>query len=239
VSELTPRHPAGRHYRRNVRNALVAAVVLHAIIFAAAPTYVPRPLRMRVEEMRVVNGAGFGEGWPSIALPGRDQKPPEPEARSRDRWKAGPPVAVGQVVTRQESPPSMGSLAAAGAGSGSRGGPSAGGSGGADGGDDEPSLFYAYDSPPRAIHTATPEYPAGARSAGVEGTVVVNVNVDAHGRVTRAWVATAEAPESLIEAALDASYQFEFTPGTMRDVPVPCTVAIPFQFSLRRTFQSQ
>jgi protein TonB len=84
------------------------------------------------------------------------------------------------------------------------------------------------------LKTIEPEYPLVARNAGLEGAVVINRNLDERGRILRAWVASASAPEVLIAAAIDAVYQFEFAPGLSRGVPVRSTVAIPFRFTLKR-----
>ena len=40
-----------------------------------------------------------------------------------------------------------------------------------------------------------------------------------------------------IGAALDAAYQFRFSPGKQRETPVRCTVAIPFRFHLMNVRQ--
>jgi protein TonB len=100
-----------------------------------------------------------------------------------------------------------------------------------------PPVFYAYDTAPRVRRRVEPAYPARARDAGQEGTVVVNLNIDERGRIQRAWVAEARAADVLVEAALDAAYEFEFEPGTWRGAPVRCTVAIPFQFQLKRIIE--
>jgi protein TonB len=104
--------------------------------------------------------------------------------------------------------------------------------GGAD--EESPPTYYGYDTPPKALHTFEPGYPSMARESGFEGTVVINVNLDEHGRIQRAWVASASAPELLITTALDAVYRFEFSPGLMRGAPVRSTVAIPFRFHLNK-----
>lgn len=123
--------------------------------------------------------------------------------------------------------------AAGGVGEGAGGGGAAG-SGEEEGIGDEPPVFYSYETSPRVVRRVEPEYPLKARVAGEEGTVVINVNIDAAGRILRAWVAESTASESLVEAALDAIYQFQFLPGKQGGYPVKCTVAIPFHFSLKR-----
>jgi protein TonB len=98
-----------------------------------------------------------------------------------------------------------------------------------------PPVYYDYDTAPRAVRTLEPDYPLAARNAGLEGTVVINLNLDEQGRILRAWVASSSAPDILVSAALDAVYQFEFSPGLSRGVPVRSTVAIPIRFTLKRT----
>ena len=131
----------------------------------------------------------------------------------------------------EEPAPAAGSRTSTGGGDGS------GGAGGGGGEPEGPPVFYAYDSPPRALKRFEPVYPPEARAQGLEGAVVVNLNIDERGRIMRAWVAQAAAPEILIDAALEAAYHFEFVPGSQRGVPVKCTVAIPFEFRLRRTLE--
>jgi protein TonB len=77
-----------------------------------------------------------------------------------------------------------------------------------------------------------PEYPVVARVQGSEGLVVLNANVDEHGRVMRVWVARSSAPEILVTSAIDAMYRFRFAPGSQQGIPVRCTVAVPFNFRL-------
>jgi protein TonB len=82
------------------------------------------------------------------------------------------------------------------------------------------------------LRSVVPEYPAIAKLREAEGTVVLNANVDERGRVIRVWVAQATATEALIQAAVDAMYRFQFSPGSQQGVPVKCTVAVPFNFRL-------
>ena len=112
------------------------------------------------------------------------------------------------------------------------GGGNGGGAAGEGAGDEAPPVFYEFDSPPRVLRSVVPEYPAVAKLREAEGTVVLNANVDEHGRVIRVWVAQATATEALIQAAVDAMYRFQFSPGSQQGVPVKCTVAVPFNFRL-------
>jgi protein TonB len=77
-----------------------------------------------------------------------------------------------------------------------------------------------------------PDYPASAKAQGAQGTVILNANINEQGRIMRVWVVRSTAPEILIQAAIDAIYQFEFSPGSGHGHPVKCTVAVPFDFRL-------
>ena len=129
-------------------------------------------------------------------------------------------------MSEQWAPPRAGVAAAAGATA------AAGGGGTME--EDAAPVYYGYDTAPRALRTFEPSYPMAAKYSGFEGTVVININLDERGNILRAWVASASAPELLIATALDAAYQFQFSPGLARGVPVRSTVAVPFRFFLKR-----
>ena len=208
----------GGYYRRLELGGLVA-LGIHAVLFAAAPPYVPRPFQMAaVQPLRLVD-PGFGKAEPTAAPPRAAEAPravPMPElAAVRSEQLETAPVA--------QTRPAGGSEAGTGSASGSR----------LEG--DAPPVFYAYDTAPRVVRKVEPEYPMMARAAGLEGTVIINVNLDERGRIMRAWVAESAAHETLVAAALEAIYQFQFLPGRQGDHPVKCTVAVPFHFSLRKT----
>ena len=70
----------------------------------------------------------------------------------------------------------------------------------------------AAEPPPAVVHTVQPAYPKAARDAGIEGTVVVDLVLDAEGRVTHATVATS-AGDLLDQTALDAAPGLRFAAG--------------------------
>jgi protein TonB len=230
-------HPARaleRSYGRRIEIALLAAVLVHAGAFVVAPPYVARPYRLESTPLRLVASGGFGLAPssgaaisgalpPSAPLPAIAPAP----AVVTEQMRVEPSDA--RLTPKAASAPERGNGAA---GPGVEGGTGLGepGDGGTDG--DAPPVFYAFDSPPVVVGRAEPEYPVAARLAGAEGLVVLNANVDARGRVMRVWVARATAPEALVESAIDAMYRFRFTPGSQQGIPVPCTVAVPFNFRL-------
>ncbi|MEK7314822.1 MAG: TonB family protein [Candidatus Eisenbacteria bacterium] len=214
-----------RNYYRRVRNALIAAGVLHAAVFALAPAYRPVPAIMRADPLRVLPaGGGWGRAVVDLASSGGAVASP---ALSRTSPLAGVIQAAEQdVASEQWSPPSSG---------GGAGGPSSVPTGNGETlEEDAAPVYYGYDTAPRALRTFEPIYPLAAKISGFEGTVVININLDERGSILRAWVASASAPELLVAAALDAAYQFQFSPGRWRGVPVRSTVAVPFRFFLKR-----
>lgn len=235
-------HPARaleRSYGRRIEIALLAAVLVHAVAFVVAPPYVARPYRLEARPLRLVAAGGFGlapSPAASTAAPSSHAPvavEPEPAVVSEQLRVEGPSDAkvapVPQATAR--------GYGAAGPGMAS-GETALGGQGDGETDGDAPPVFYAFDSPPVAVGRAEPEYPLAARLAGAEGLVVLNANVDAHGRVMRVWVSRATAPEALVESAIDAMYRFRFTPGSQQGIPVPCTVAVPFNFRLNRRIET-
>jgi len=233
---VTTRHPdydLRRRYHARVRVACVVAIALHGLAFATAPPYAPRPAERRSSPLRLVTLAG---GWgvapadagaTADAVAAGNGAPPE----ARGALRPGVSLVESRVTTEPAAVAATPSGGAAIRGGGEvQGGAPSGGIGGLE--EEAPPVFYNFDTAPRAIRRVEPDYPAAARSRDEEGMVVVNVNIDERGRILRAWVAAKHASETLVSAALDAAYQFQFTPGKQRGVPVKCTVAIPFKFHL-------
>ncbi len=92
--------------------------------------------------------------------------------------------------------------------------------------------FVASSAEPQLQFHVKAAYPEIARRSGLEGTVMVHVRVDKHGRVDRAEIIQSVHP-ILDKAAKTAALRCRFTPGTQRAVPVSVWVAIPYRFRLR------
>ncbi|RMH74646.1 MAG: energy transducer TonB [Calditrichaeota bacterium] len=98
--------------------------------------------------------------------------------------------------------------------------------------EEEPIVpFYALSEKPKQIKSVQPKYPDLARKAGIEGTVVVKVLVNTKGEVEK--VEVIKSHPLLDEAAIEAAWQFKFTPGKQRDRYVKVWVSIPFNFKLK------
>ena len=225
-------HPSRALERGSVRRVEIAtliAISVHAVAFWLAPPYVARPYHLEAAPLRLVATGAFGSGGASVGSGAPASQPIPVPTTTRS-----PSIVTEQLrISSQAAPESSPSRSVAGTGPGAPGG-SVSGTGTGDGGTDDsaPPVFYAFDSPPQVVTRMVPEYPLAARVAGAEGTVVLNANVDAQGRIMRVWVARSTAPEALVESAMDALYRFRFSPGSQQGIPVPCTVAVPFDFRL-------
>jgi TonB family protein len=82
---------------------------------------------------------------------------------------------------------------------------------------------------PGKIKDVAPVMPRAARQAGVFGVVIVEVTIDAQGRVSQARIL--RSIPLLDQAALDAVRQWEFEPTVIDGQPRPVimTVPVPFQ----------
>jgi len=85
-------------------------------------------------------------------------------------------------------------------------------------------------APPRLERRSPPTYPEQAQRDRIEGVVVVEVSIDATGRVTGARV-TKPLGHGLDEAALAAARTSVFSPATRNGAPISATIelTIPFQ----------
>lgn len=77
-----------------------------------------------------------------------------------------------------------------------------------------------------------PQYPVLARKRGQEGKVILQVLVEASGRVGDLKIVQTSGYPSLDKAALDAVRHWKFSPGKQTGIPVPMWVAVPIVFSL-------
>ncbi|HEX9185696.1 MAG TPA: energy transducer TonB [Vicinamibacteria bacterium] len=87
-----------------------------------------------------------------------------------------------------------------------------------------------HDSPPRPLHVTRPQYPAEARARNLEGTVVVELLIDADGRVTRSRVM--QSVPGLDEAALACVQTWRFAPAVKNGQRVPTLAHAPIAFRL-------
>lgn len=125
----------------------------------------------------------------------------------------------------------QGSGEGSGSGSGEGEGEGGGTGSGSGGGNGEGAGMAV--TAPVVISSVRPNYPRSAVNAEVEGVAYVTLSVDASGNVTGAVIAGSTGNPALDRAAMEAAYQWRFSPALDRyGQPSPCHITIPFQFSL-------
>jgi TonB family protein len=84
---------------------------------------------------------------------------------------------------------------------------------------------------PRFINQVKPLYPDSAKHAGIEGVVILQVDIDATGVVMDVEVIQGLG-SGCDEAAVAAMKQSTFTPAYAGSEPVPVRIKIPYRFEI-------
>lgn len=200
----------------------------------SAPAPEPAPGAIAPEPVAAPPAVGQDEAAPpavepvaaKAVRPRREPPPrPAPAARQPPRLAALPP-APSAPEPRSVAP------AAASGEAGRTGGLGANGSGGAlatglGNGEGEPPGFAigSADNP-------LPRYPSAARRQGIEGTVILEVLVDAAGLPGRVAIARSSGSGLLDEAAVEAVERWRFRPARRGGEPVEGHVLVPITFRL-------
>lgn len=82
------------------------------------------------------------------------------------------------------------------------------------------------------LHNPKPTYPLLARRRGVEGKVLLKVQVSAAGLAEQVQIAQSSGHDSLDEAALNTVRAWRFVPAQRGDTPVAAAVLVPITFKL-------
>ncbi|HET9316864.1 MAG TPA: TonB family protein [Vicinamibacteria bacterium] len=99
-----------------------------------------------------------------------------------------------------------------------------------DGTGDLPLPVANPDQPPRLLHRVQPEYPQQAFTQKVEGTVTVEILIDAAGKVRRPRVI--HSIPQLDEAVVAAVRQWVFAPAMKDGRPVATLALVPMKFQI-------
>jgi TonB family protein len=91
-------------------------------------------------------------------------------------------------------------------------------------------LVRDYDEPPRPIKITQPQYPQEAFVKKIEGTVVVEIVVDARGRVVKTRVM--QSVPALDTNAIECVKAWEFKPATKGGQPVATVALAPITFRI-------
>jgi len=92
------------------------------------------------------------------------------------------------------------------------------------------TVVLDYDQPPRPIKLTKPQYPQDAFIKKIEGTVIVEILIDATGRVVRAHVI--QSVPLLDAAALRTVYEWVFSPAMKHGRPVATIARAPVAFRI-------
>ena len=90
--------------------------------------------------------------------------------------------------------------------------------------------FYAVEQEPVRLENISPEYPAMAERAGIEGNVSLKVLVSTTGAVDS--VVVLDGPDIFHEAAIQAARITPFDPARHNDRPVNCWVYMSYRFQM-------
>ncbi|MET0893306.1 MAG: energy transducer TonB [Pseudoxanthomonas sp.] len=77
-----------------------------------------------------------------------------------------------------------------------------------------------------------PRYPSEEARAGISGTTVLIIDVDAAGAVRAASVEKSSGNQNLDQAAIDAARTWRFNPGRRQGRPVAGRVRVPVEFDM-------
>jgi protein TonB len=86
---------------------------------------------------------------------------------------------------------------------------------------------------PEVVHQVQPRYTEIARTAGVQGTVIVEAVIDEQGRVTNERLIRG-LPMGLDKAALEAIQQWRFKPALLDGRPVKVYFTLTVNFTIQR-----
>lgn len=89
------------------------------------------------------------------------------------------------------------------------------------------------DRPARARRTAQPMYPINAQRDGIEGYVILRLNIDANGRVTSVLVVDSEPIGVFERSAREAARRFEFVPARVNGSAASATIEKKIVFNLQ------
>ena len=125
-----------------------------------------------------------------------------------------------------------GGTSTGGGGGSSQGGQGSGGGNGMSGGG---SGSAGGVIPPGILSRREPNYPEQARQGGVEGTVVLRIEILENGHAGEVSIAESSGSELLDDAAVDAVQRWRFVPAKVRGTGqrIACQTTMPVVFKLR------
>lgn len=89
--------------------------------------------------------------------------------------------------------------------------------------------------PPSILNRINPTYPQSARQAGIEGTVILKIQIYENGHAGNVTVFRSSGNEELDNAAISTVKQWSFVPAKDRssNQPIVCYTTMPISFHLK------
>jgi protein TonB len=96
-----------------------------------------------------------------------------------------------------------------------------------------PTAAAKLDRPKRLGQSTQPAYPPQLRAQGIEGNVVVVIDIDKSGAVTQVKVLQSSGYRELDDEAVVAAKRDRYTPAAMGGTPVPYSLKYTYKFRIR------
>ena len=236
----------GRRLGKGIAIALAVHIVAAALLGILGYRFTQRP--PQILEV-TLGGGGGGGGKGSAAAEKGTAETAASAATVQQQKQQSAPVRTDDIVDRKQKPQTqqqeqtrqpqssstsseaaqsnVKSAEAGGTGTGSGSGSGSGSGAGQGSGSGVPV------TPPYLVSSTDPRYPPAARNREIEGTVYVKMLVSSGGSVENAFVARSSGNEALDGAAVEAVYNWSFSPA--KDTygsPVRCYITMPVNFVL-------
>lgn len=237
------------------RKAMLISLALHSIVligvgWLAGRALLPEPIPETVIELELTDwteGPLLADTEPAAApasqqvLPALPQPVPvrsaavQPVAATESVLPEPVVTASDMAVVAVDSSAVPASAPVGGSGGGSSDGNAAAGSGQGGGRGGSGSGKAGGVIPPQILSQREPNYPEQARRAGIEGTVVLKIEILANGHAGQIYVFRSSGSELLDNAAADAVQRWRFVPAKLRETgqTIVCQTTMPVVFRLR------
>jgi protein TonB len=96
-------------------------------------------------------------------------------------------------------------------------------------GAEAPAQILYIERMPEVIRLVNPKFPTAAWNAGIEGEVVVRVQIDPDGKPIQAKIVKSSS-ELFNDVVIDAALKSQYSPGMMPTGPVKTWLRLPFTF---------
>lgn len=219
------------------RKAILISCILHSIVLAgvgyfAGKTVLPASPAETLIELELASEPPESAVLSTAAMPVNHEQPPAVSSAA----PAVPVAASAPTVAVSDMALVAGAAGVAGGGAAgaSSGEPAVGGAGGAGVGESAAAASREV-IPPGILSRREPNYPEKARQAGIEGTVVLSIEILETGRAGEVNVYQSSGSELLDEAAVAAVQRWRFIPAKIRGTgqSIACQTTLPVVFKLK------